>query len=90
MLTIFQLSVQTYLVDCYPRFAASVTAANTILRSLVGAFLPLAGQPLYKDLGLGWGNSVLAFVALAMVPLPLLFLKYGAWLRTNPKFKVEF
>lgn len=68
---------------------ASVTAANTVVRSLVGAFLPLAGRPLYSDLGLGWGNAVLAFIALVMVPLPFVFLKYGAWLRTHPRFQVK-
>lgn len=63
------MGVQTYLVDSYPRYAASVTSSNTVLRSLVGALLPLAGQPLYENLGLGWGNSVLAFIALALAPL---------------------
>ncbi|KAJ9619098.1 hypothetical protein H2204_012809 [Knufia peltigerae] len=84
------LAVQTYLVDCYPLYAASVTAANTVVRSLVGAFLPLAGRPLYSNLKLGWGNSVLAFIALAMVPLPFIFMRYGARLRTHPRFQVNF
>ncbi|ETI26009.1 hypothetical protein G647_02786 [Cladophialophora carrionii CBS 160.54] len=84
------LAVQTYLVDCYPLFAASVTAANTVVRSLTGAFLPLAGRPLYSSLGLGWGNSVLGFIALAMVPLPFVFMKFGARLRTHPRFQVNF
>ena len=90
MLTIAKLAVQTYLVDCYPLYAASVTAANTVVRSLVGAFLPLAGRPLYSNLGLGWGNSVLAFIALAMVPLPFVFMRFGARLRTHPRFQVNF
>jgi hypothetical protein len=84
------MAVQTYLVDCYPLFAASVTAANTVVRSLIGAFLPLAGRPLYTSLGLGWGNSVLGFIALAMVPLPFVFMKFGARLRTHPRFQVSF
>ncbi|KAJ9610534.1 hypothetical protein H2200_005311 [Cladophialophora chaetospira] len=84
------MAVQTYLVDCYPLFAASVTAANTVVRSLTGAFLPLAGRPLYSSLGLGWGNSLLGFIALAMVPLPFVFMKYGARLRTHPRFQVSF
>ncbi|GAM85273.1 hypothetical protein ANO11243_032770 [Dothideomycetidae sp. 11243] len=82
------MSVQTYLVDCYPRYAASVTSTHTVVRSLLGAILPLAGRPLYKNLGLGWGNSVLGFIAVAMIPLPMLLLKYGGRLRTNPKFQI--
>jgi hypothetical protein len=70
-----------YLVDTYTRYSASALAANTILRSVVGAVLPLAGQPMYDALGLGWGNSVLAFVALTFIPVPWLFFKYGEKLR---------
>lgn len=73
---------QLYLVDAFgPEAAASALAANVILRLLCGAFLPLAGPPLYADLGLGWGNSVLGFIGVAFLPVPLLFYRYGGWLR---------
>ncbi|KAK6077709.1 transporter [Seiridium cupressi] len=71
------MSVQNYLLDTYPRYAASVTAALTVLRSLLGALLPLGGLQMYDTLGLGWGNSLLAFVSLALVPIPLLFFTFG-------------
>ncbi|KAL8897001.1 MAG: hypothetical protein Q9207_007436, partial [Kuettlingeria erythrocarpa] len=71
------LPTSTYLIDAFPLYAASVTAAATILRSLVGALLPLAGRSMYKTLGLGWGNSLLAFIAVAMLPIPFIFYKYG-------------
>ncbi|KAF9760615.1 hypothetical protein IL306_004235 [Fusarium sp. DS 682] len=60
MLGIF-MSVQTYLVDMYTTYAASVTAANTVLRSVLGALLPLCGLQLYDGMGLGWGNTLLGF-----------------------------
>ncbi|KAJ6134447.1 hypothetical protein N7523_000769 [Penicillium sp. IBT 18751x] len=82
-------SVSTYLVDSYLRYAASVTAANTALRSLVGALLPLAGPSMYNALGLGWGNSLLAFIALAMCAVPFIFWKYGAKIRTHPRFQLK-
>jgi MFS family permease len=82
-------SVSTYLVDSYLRYAASVTAANTALRSLVGALLPLAGPSMYDALGLGWGNSLLAFIALAMCAVPFIFWKYGAKIRTHPRFQLK-
>lgn len=84
------MPIQTYLVDAFTLYAASAVAANMVARSAVGAILPLAGRPLYENLGLGWGNSLLGFIALAMVPIPLIFMRYGEYLRTNPKFKVEF
>lgn len=83
------MPIQTYLIDAYTIHAASAIAANAVLRSLVGAVLPLAGQSMYKALGLGWGNSLLAFIALAMCPIPVIFYKYGERIRTSPKFQLN-
>ncbi|KAB5558484.1 major facilitator superfamily transporter [Coniochaeta sp. 2T2.1] len=80
------LPITTYLVDCYPMYAASAVAANTVLRSLVGMLLPLAGPSMYDSLGLGWGNSLLGFLCIAMIPVPLLMIKFGARLRKAQKF----
>ncbi|KAE8382504.1 MFS general substrate transporter [Aspergillus bertholletiae] len=60
---------------------ASALAANTILRSIAAGLLPLAGQPLYDKLGLGWGNSLLGFLALLFMPVPWLLYRYGKQLR---------
>ncbi|KAJ5034988.1 uncharacterized protein L3040_008253 [Drepanopeziza brunnea f. sp. 'multigermtubi'] len=75
------LPVQSYLVDAYTQYAASAVAAVTILRSLLGALLPLAGQPMYAALGFGWGNTLLGSVALALVPVPWVFWRYGERIR---------
>lgn len=75
------MPIQTYIIDCYPRYAASANACLTATRSLVGALLPLAGPAMFEDLGLGWGNSLLGFVALAFVPIPIVFIKYGKAIR---------
>ncbi|KAH7038963.1 MFS multidrug transporter [Macrophomina phaseolina] len=76
------MPAQLYLVDAFgPAQAASALAAVTMLRSVFAAFLPLAGPPLYEKLGLGWGNSLLGFLAVAFVPIPLLFYRYGTILR---------
>lgn len=69
-------------------YAASAIAANTELRSLVGALLPLAGPPMYDALGLGWGNSLLGFLCILMIPLPVLFNRFGKRLRKMEKFKL--
>ncbi|KAK1756604.1 fluconazole resistance protein 1 [Echria macrotheca] len=76
------LPIVTYLVDAYPVYAASAIAANTVLRSLVGMLLPLAGPPMYETLGLGWGNSLLGFICIAMIPVPTLIYRYGKRLRS--------
>lgn len=81
------MTIQVYLVDVYTLYSASALAAATILRSLFGAFFPLAGPPLYKALGLGWGNTMLAFVAVALIPIPFLFIRYGEKIRRNPRYQ---
>jgi hypothetical protein len=68
-------------VDAFTIYAASALAANTVARSIAGAVLPLAGLKLYERLGLGWGNSLLGFIALVLIPVPFVILRYGEYLR---------
>lgn len=83
------MTVMVYLVDTFgAKAAASSLAANTLLRSLFGAFLPLAGPKMYEALGFGWGNSVLGFIAVAFIPVPWLFSIYGERIRT--RWQVKF
>lgn len=80
-----QMCVQNYLLDTYPRYAASATAALAVLRSLLGALLPLGGLQMYNTLGLGWGNSLLALISLALVPIPAVFFIFGERIRGRYK-----
>ncbi|KAF7553939.1 hypothetical protein G7Z17_g3263 [Cylindrodendrum hubeiense] len=81
------MSLQMYLVDSFTIYAASALAANAVMRSIAGAVLPLAGIPMYDKLGMGWGNSLLGFIAAALLPAPWLFMKYGEYLRK--KFEIK-
>lgn len=81
-----KLCTLTYLVDAYTTYAASAVAANTVFRSLCGAILPLAGNKMYASLGIGWGNSVLGFIALALAPLPWFFYLFGERIRQNSRY----
>ncbi|KAK1835079.1 putative transporter mfs2 [Podospora conica] len=83
------LALLTYLIDSYTVFAASVLASNSVLRSLFGAAFPLFTTYMYKDLGIHWASTVPAFLALACVPAPLLFYKYGARIRMRCKYASE-
>ncbi|KAJ0419627.1 major facilitator superfamily domain-containing protein [Aspergillus carlsbadensis] len=82
------MPVQIYTIDCYPIYAASANAALTASRSLVGALLPLAGPKMFETLGLGWGNSLLGFVAVAFVPVSMLLIKYGKMIREKYPVKL--
>jgi MFS family permease len=77
------MCITTYLVDAFTIYAASALAANTVIRSVMGAVLPLAGQKMYLALGLGWGNSLLAFIAMGLIPVTWVLIKWGEQLRTR-------
>ncbi|GAD98454.1 bicyclomycin resistance protein, putative [Paecilomyces variotii No. 5] len=75
-----------FLVDSYGPFAASAMAGNTFLRSLLACGLPLAARPLFMNLGVGPGCSLLAGLSCLALPMPLVFMKYGRKLRKMSKF----
>ncbi|KAL9031942.1 MAG: hypothetical protein Q9196_000076 [Gyalolechia fulgens] len=80
------LSVMSYLIDAYTVYAASVLAANSVLRSLFGAVFPLFTTYMYDRLGIHWASSIPAFLALACMPFPFLLYKYGPAVRMRCKF----
>lgn len=66
--------------------AASAIAANTFLRSLAGAVFPLFATYMYEGIGVNWSGTLLGCVACLLVPIPVIFLKYGAKIREKSKF----
>jgi hypothetical protein len=83
------LSIMNYLVDAYTIYAASVLAANSVLRSIFGAAFPLFTTQMYKNLGIHWASSIPAFLALACVPFPFLFYHFGSRIRKKCKYAAE-
>jgi len=83
------LSIMNYLIDAYVIYAASVLAANSVLRSLFGAGFPLFTTYMYKNLGIHWASSIPAFLALVCVPFPFLFYKYGEPIRMKCKYAAQ-
>ncbi|KAL9600908.1 MAG: hypothetical protein Q9219_002843 [cf. Caloplaca sp. 3 TL-2023] len=75
------LPTENYLVDAFGDHAASAITGELFFRAMLGAVVPLAGPPLNQRLGYGWGSSVLGFIALAMLPVPILLIRYGEWMR---------
>ncbi|KAK9462701.1 major facilitator superfamily domain-containing protein [Lipomyces oligophaga] len=78
--TIFQGALN-YLLDAFPKYAASVVAATTFLRSITAAGFPILGHVLFDGLGVDWGASVIALAALIMVPIPFVFFYFGKGIR---------
>jgi len=82
MVLIF-MGIMNYLIDSYTIYAASVLAANSVLRSLFGTAFPLFTTYMYNNLGIHWASSVPSFLALGCVPFPFLFYKYGPTIRKH-------
>ncbi|KAL1854842.1 hypothetical protein VTK73DRAFT_8687 [Phialemonium thermophilum] len=83
------ISLLSYLVDSYVIYAASVLAANSVLRSLFGTAFPLFTTRMYESLGNQWASSIPAFLVLGCVPFPFLFCKYGSRIRSRCKYASE-
>lgn len=83
------MSISVYLVDAYTSHAVSAIAASTVFRSLLGALLLLAGRKIFDALGLGWGSSLLAFIAVVIIPVSVFLIKYGEKIRYYMIFNMK-
>ena len=83
---LISLAQLNYLIDSYTIYAASVLAANTVLRSFFAAIFPLFTPRMYTVLGIHWASSVPAFGALACLPFPFLFYRYGVSIRSRCRY----
>ncbi|KAI0464356.1 hypothetical protein LJB42_001968 [Komagataella kurtzmanii] len=87
---IFQ-TLFNYLAMSFPRYMASAFAGNDLFRSFSASVFPLFGHALYANLGsekfpVGWGSSVLGFITVAMIAIPVTFMRYGPRLRANSRY----
>lgn len=78
-----------YIVDVYKVNANSAIAANTMVRSLMGAGLSVAAERMYASLGVRWATSLLGFVAVVLGAGPVLFWTFGAKVRGWSRFMEE-
>ena len=78
--TVF-IYANNYIVNSYGIYASSAMAGNTVVRSIMGATLPLAGTAMYSRLGPNWAGAVCGFMQIAIIPIPFVFYKYGHRIR---------
>ncbi|UZJ51993.1 hypothetical protein CBS101457_001313 [Exobasidium rhododendri] len=98
-IVLIYVSVQNYLVDSYMVFAASAIAANSILRSILGAAFPLftpfmyepgpAGSCPKESCGIHVGPAIAGAIALLFMPFPYLFLRRGEQIRKRCRYSAE-
>jgi len=82
-------AVSGYIMDSYAKYAASAIAGVAFLENLFSAFLPLAAQAMYTDLGFQWASSLLGFIALVLSLIPLVLKAYGPAIRRRSPFMSE-
>lgn len=88
--TVFQ-TLSNYLSMSFWRYIASVFASNTLFRSATAGALPLVGAPLFENLGserfpVGWGCSILGFICVGMIAIPVTFYIIGPKIRAKSKY----
>lgn len=85
----FLLSFQSYLAYLgylYPTRLASAMGSNAVSRAMVGGAFPLFGTVMYEHTStprfpVGWGCTIIALAAFAMLPLPIYIRLRGEYLR---------
>lgn len=56
------------------------------MRSTAGAVFPLFATYMFNGMGVQWAMTLLGCVATLLVPIPILFLKFGARVRQRSNF----
>lgn len=75
-----------YIIDCYLLFAASALAGNTFLRSSFGAAFPLFAKQMFVNMQIKWAATLLGCFSACLIPVPLLFYRYGKKIRGKSKW----
>ena len=76
----------SYIIDVYLMHANSAIASNTLVRAVAGGGFPLFATSMYDKLGVDWATSLLGFLTVAFIPVPILFFIYGKKIRSLSKY----
>lgn len=85
--TIF-ISGIVFVVDVYMLDTVSATCIHVMVRSMVSATFPLFEGPMYDSLGINWSATLLAGLSAVIMASPILFMIYGARIRSWSRFSV--
>nr|CAD11985.1 SCR1 protein [Schwanniomyces occidentalis] len=87
---IFQ-TLFNYLGSSFWRYLASVFAGNALFRSVIAGCFPLFGRALFNNLStpkypVAWGSSILGFISVGMISIPVFFFLNGPKLRARSRY----
>ncbi|WWC68745.1 uncharacterized protein I206_102679 [Kwoniella pini CBS 10737] len=80
-------TIQNFLVDAFHPYSAAAIAGATAARSIVACILPLFASEMFQKLDWGWGNTLLACVAILGIPAPFIMFLHGKQLRERYAFQ---
>ncbi len=75
------IHASNHLAGSYGIYAASAMAGNSVIGSLLAGTLPLAGPAMYETLDPDWAGTLLGLLQVAIIPIPVVFCKYGHRIR---------
>ena len=78
-----------YIIDAYETYAASALASITLIRYIASGGMVVVGIPFYENLGVAYTLTIMGSICVLMVPVPYLFYRYGAWIRTKSKYAIN-
>ncbi|TCD71981.1 hypothetical protein EIP91_000113 [Steccherinum ochraceum] len=79
----------SYLTHTYGVYATSAQSANSFVRSIVASVFPIAANSINRELGTKWGMSMFGFISLGLIPIPLVFIRYGPKFRARSHYATE-
>jgi len=82
-------TMNVLLVDLYPSSPSTATAANNLVRCLMGAWGAAAIVPMIEGMGRGWAFTLIAAVVALFSPILLVLQKYGPTWREERRVKAE-
>ena len=83
------ISANSYIVDSYSNFAASAIAAKTLMRSEIGAMVPLYVTQMFHNMGFQYAGLLLALISVAIMPIPFVFFIYAERIRQKSKLATK-
>ncbi|KAH3678138.1 hypothetical protein WICMUC_001702 [Wickerhamomyces mucosus] len=86
LLLVFFTTMLYFSMSYPPLSLASALAANNLLRYILASVFPLFTVQMYDKLGVDWASSLFAFIAVALVPVPWIFEKWGPRLRLSSTY----
>ena len=78
-----------YVPCCYPRYAASLLAANALARSIFAVAAILYAPPMFKAMGVAGGVAMLAALTVVCCAGIWVLYIFGARLRARSRFAVK-